>query len=309
MLQAAIYGHRIAEYDAKIDNFRHRADELSSVISRSESDADGYRERLQVAQSIEQMRKQLEAMQAGSKLQALLATDSRAEMARALANAEQTGEGAKRDKAALEAERNGYVQSWHGDVSQKLAEASRHLNDAREQLNKAKLRRQLVELRSDRDAIVQSFAKVSEGSVLQSGQHFITLVPVDAPLEIESNIFGSELGFVHVGDSVVIKFDTFPYAQYGLAEGKVRIISPDSFTAEQESRNPTSAVPTPMAVTEPYYRSRITIDRLELHDVPEDFHVTPGMPVTTDIKVGKRTVLGYLLGMVVPVGREALREP
>jgi hemolysin D len=89
----------------------------------------------------------------------------------------------------------------------------------------------------------------------------------------------------------------------------VRIISPDSFTAEQESKNPTSSVPTPLAVTEPYYRSRITIDRLELHDVPEDFHVTPGMPVTTDIKVGKRTVLGYLLGLVVPVGREALREP
>jgi HlyD family secretion protein len=309
LLQAAIYAHLIAEYDAKLDNFRHRADELSSVISRSQSDADGYRERLQVAQSIEEMRKQLEALQAGSKLQALLATDNRAEMARALANAEQTGEGAKRDQAALEAERSGYVQGWHGDVSQKLAETSRRLNDAREQLNKAKLRRQLVELRSDRDAIVQALARVSEGSVLQSGQHFITLVPVDAPLEIESNIFGSERGFVHVGDSVVIKFDTFPYAQYGLAEGKVRTISPDSFTAEQEVRNPTSSVPTPTTVTEPYYRSRITIDRLALHDVPDDFRVTPGMPVTTDIKVGERTVLSYLLGMVVPIGHEALREP
>ena len=98
-------------------------------------------------------------------------------MARALANAEQTGEGAKRDQAALEADRNGYIQGWHADVSQKLAEASSRLNDAREQLNKAQLRRKLVELRSDRDAIVQSVAKVSVGSVLQSGQHFITLVP------------------------------------------------------------------------------------------------------------------------------------
>lgn len=183
------------------------------------------------------------------------------------------------------------------------------MNDAREQLNKAKLRRQLVELRSDRDAIVQSVAKVSQGSVLQSGQHFITLVPTDAPLEIESNIFGSENGFVHVGDPVVVKFDTFPYAQYGLAEGRVRTISPDSFTADQEIRNPTSAVPVPTTVVEPYYRSRITIDRVALHDVPEGFRVTPGMPVTSDIKVGQRTVLGYLLGLVVPIGREALREP
>lgn len=101
LLQAAINAHRVAEYDAKIDNYRHRADELAAVISRSVSDAAGYRERLTVAQSVEQMRKQLEAVQAGSKLQLLMATDTRAEMGRALASAEQTLEGAKHDQAAL----------------------------------------------------------------------------------------------------------------------------------------------------------------------------------------------------------------
>ena len=28
-----------------------------------------------------------------------------------------------------------------------------------------------------------------------------------------------------------IKLDTFPFSQYGMAEGTVRIVSPDSFTA------------------------------------------------------------------------------
>ena len=191
-----------------------------------------------------------------------------------------------------------------------LLEANGKLNDAREQLSKAKLRRQLVELRSDRDAIVQSVAKVSVGSVLQSGQHFITLVPTDAPLEIESNIFGSDNGFVHVGNPVVVKFDTFPYAQYGLAYGTVRTVSPNSFTAQEEARNPTSNRSglrnrPPSHFIAPEFR----IDRVALHDVPDGFHLTPGMPVTADIKVGKRTVLGYLIGMVVPVAHEALREP
>jgi Biotin-lipoyl like len=78
LLQASIHAHRIAEFDSKIDNYRHRANELASVISRSQSDAVGYRERLGVAQTVEQMRKQLEVMQAGSKLQMLMATDTRA---------------------------------------------------------------------------------------------------------------------------------------------------------------------------------------------------------------------------------------
>jgi HlyD family secretion protein len=33
------------------------------------------------------------------------------------------------------------------------------------------------------------------------------------------------------------------------------------------------------------------------------------MPVTADIKVGKRTVLQYLLGLMMPIPKEAMREP
>ena len=46
-------------------------------------------------------------------------------------------------------------------------------------------------------------------------------VTANAPLEIEANIPGSEDGYVHVGDSVAIKFDTFPYFTYGTASGTV----------------------------------------------------------------------------------------
>jgi hemolysin D len=242
-------------------------------------------------------------------LQMLSATDNRAEMARSLASVKQTGEGAKRDQAALEAERNAYVQGWRADVSQKLADTRQKLSDGREQLNKVKLRRQLVELRSDRDATVQSVAKVSVGSVLQSGQQFITLVPGDAPLEIEVNIFGHDSGFVRVGNEAAIKFDTFQFSQYGMAEGKVKVISPSSFNSQDDARNPTSAIPVAATISDPFYRARINIGRVALHDVPDSFQVAPGMPVTADIKVGKRTVLNYLLGMVVPIAHEAMREP
>ncbi len=151
----------------------------------------------------------------------------------------------QRDLAAQVAERDGYVQSWHADISDKLADATSKLSDARESLNKAQLRRQLVELRADRDATVLTVARVSVGSVLQSGQQFITLVPADAPLEVEANISGRDDGFVHVGDPVAIKFDTFPFMQYGMAHGTVRSISADSFTAQDDQRNPTGAVPVP----------------------------------------------------------------
>jgi len=308
LLQAAIYAHRRAEFEFKVETYQHRIDELTEIILRSKSDATGYRERLAVAQKVEEMRRILEQQGLGTKVNTLAAMDARSEMTRALANAEGTAEGGKRDLAGKTAERYSFIQGWYAEVSQKLSDASRKLNDAREQLSKAKLRRELVELRAERDATVQSVAKVSVGSVLQSGQQFITLVPADAALEIEANISGRNNGFVHVGDPVAIKFDTFPYSQYGMAEGTVRIVSPNSFTAQDEARNPTSALPLPTN-SEAFYRARIAIDRVDLHDVPAGFLVRPGMPVTSDIKVGKRTVLTYLLGQIAPVAQEGMREP
>jgi hemolysin D len=309
-LQAAIYAQRKSQYDYTLQDYKEKCDSLIQAIARANSDAAGYRDRLEVAQSVEQMRRQLEKLQVGSRLNTLAAVDNRAEMARALANAEETATGAQRDLASELAQRDAFVQQWHADVADKLADAVNQLTTARQALEKDQLRRQLVELRAERDATVLTIDKVSVGSVLRVGEQFITLVPSDAPLEVEADILGSDDGYVHVGDPVSLKFDTFPYTHYGMAYGTVRIISADSFTQQEDQRDPTNSVPTPaQAQFEPYYRARVAIDRIALHDVPAGFRLMPGMPVTADIKVGKRTVLQYLLERVLPVANEAMREP
>jgi hemolysin D len=308
-LQAAIWGHRKAEFEAKLDDYNRQIGELAALIARAEADAAGYRNRLKLARTVADTREKLEAAHVGSHLNTLAAEDNRAEMARALANAEQTAESSREHSAALTAERDSYIQGWRGDVGQKLAEATGKLTDAEQQLKKATLRRRLVELRADRDAIVQSVAKVSAGSVMQPSEQFITLVPTDVALEVEADIQARENGFVHVGDRATIKFDTFPFSQYGMAKGEVRVVSPDSFTAEDQLRHPTAAMPPPTTTTEPFYLARVAIEKLAMRNLPPGFHLIPGMPVTADIEVGKRTVLTYLLGRIIPVAREGMREP
>jgi HlyD family secretion protein len=308
-LQAAIYAQRESERRSKLEYYRQKIDGLTSTVARSATDATVFRERLLVAQDLEAMRKKLEALQVGSRYNSLLATDSRLEIERNLSTAIETGEMAKTEHAAMTAERDGYVQNWRAQIAQTLSDEARKLSDARESLNKALLRRQLVELRADRDAAVLTVAKVSEGSVLQPGEQLITLVPADAPLEVEANIAGHDDGFVHVGAPVAIKFDTFPSSQYGLAYGRVRTISADSFTAQDSAKTGSGSVPVNPGNTDPFYRARIMLDDMKLRGVPAGFHLGPGMPVTADIKVGKRTVLAYLLGRILPVVSEGMREP
>ena len=310
-LQAAIFAQRQSEYNFRIENYQQKMNSLSAQIARARSDAEGYRDRLQYARSLEQMRRDLEKLNVGSKINTLAAMDVRAEMQRYLDASEQQASAAQLDLAALVAERNSYSQNWHAEVAEKLSEAINKLSDARESLSKAQLRRQLVEMRAETDGTILAVSKVSVGSVLTAGQQFITLVPSNAPLEIEANIPGREDGYVQVGDPVAVKFDTFNYTQYGMAHGKVQVISPDSFSMVDEQRNPTGAISpsanTPMDTV--WYRARISLDQVDLHNVPSNFRLMPGMPVTADINVGKRTVLRYLLGRVVPLASEGMREP
>ena len=66
--------------------------------------------------------------------------------------------------------------------------------------------------------------------------------------------------------------------------------------------------PAPQNSTVPFYRSRIAIDGVGLRDMPANFHVAPGMPVTADIKVGRHTVPNYLPGRALAVASEGMRE-
>jgi hemolysin D len=307
--QASIYGQRQAEFNYKLENYQQKIDSLSATIARANADIINYGDRLTYAKTLEQMRKDLERLNVGSKINTLSAMDTRAQMQDSLDNAREQQLGSQRDLAAMIAERNGFIQNWHNDIGDKLTDALSKLSDARESLAKAQLHRQLVELRAEQDGTVMTIAKVSVGSVLNPGQEFITLVPTDAPLEIEANIAGSDDGHVSVGDPVDIKFDTFQYSRYGLAHGVVRLVSPTSVSAEDETRNPTGAVPMPQQATGVWYRSRITLDQIDLHNTPANFHLTPGMPVTADIRVGKQTVLRYMLGRMIPLAQEGMREP
>ncbi|HYZ48443.1 MAG TPA: hypothetical protein VE567_06065, partial [Sphingomonas sp.] len=59
-----------------------------------------------------------------------------------------------------------------------------------------------------------------------------------------------------------------------------------------------------------YYRARVTLEASpHLRDTPDGFRLRPGMPLTADVKVGKRTLVGYLFSRVLPTFQDGMREP
>jgi hemolysin D len=265
-----------------------------------------------VAETKENMRRQLERLQIGSKLNTLDAGAQRAEVNRALQAAFAAHAAAHSDLDGLAAERDGYIQQVKAETAQQLTEQGRKLADAKEQQTKARLRKALVDLRADRDAVVLNVANLSVGSVVQSGDELITLVPEDAPLEIEASIPARDAGFVLAGNSAVIKFDTFPYTTYGYATGTLETVSADSFSTQRAARTRPMRAATGQPEADgaaAFFRGILSLGEMKFRNLPSGFRMTAGMPVTTDIKVGKRTILSYLLSRVVPTLTEGMREP
>jgi hypothetical protein len=102
-----------------------------------------------------------------------------------------------------------------------LADAQQKAVSLREDLLQAERRRQLQTLTAPVDGAVQQLAVHTIGGVVTPAQQLMVIVPADARLEAEAMVSNRDIGFVHAGQSVEIKVDTFNFTRYGLLHGEV----------------------------------------------------------------------------------------
>jgi HlyD family secretion protein len=308
-LQVATYNQQVGEYNATVQDYNEKIQEARTNIAGYNQQAAYYRQRLAVAENVENMRKRLQSLNVGSRIDTLAATDDRLNISGNLANAESSAIASERDLASQQAGLTSYQQKWKGTVSQQLSDAINGLTQAEQALAKARLNDELVMLTAPRDSIVLSVAQTSVGAVLQSGQTLMELVPVDAKLRVEADVSGEDSGYVHAGDKVKIKFDTLPFIQYGTADGTVLSVSPDSFNPADPYAQQMAGAALPEAPRTLYYKTEISLDKLNLHNTPPGFRLVPGMPLRADVLVGTRTIMGYFTRRILPVAYDSLHEP
>jgi HlyD family secretion protein len=318
LVQEGIFAQRAAAREAELRYYKGQIDAQRALEAQSDAQVRQYAKETGVAVDVEKIRTKLEADAVGSRLDTLAAVTARLEAERSVLFNIDQAESARQTVAALQGQLDNYNQQWFADVSQTITDDSVQLAQYRAQMEQAALNYKLVDLRAQEDSIVLSVAPVSPGSIMQTGQTFFTLVPINAPLEIDAQITADQTGFVQVGQPASIKFETFNFVDYGEGSGAVRLVSSDSFLTGAASQGTTgtpsgtvgNSIFTGQNPTSPYfYDVRVSIDRLNLKNTPRDFHLTPGMPVEVDVKVGERTIWDYLIEKLLPIVYEGMREP
>ncbi|MCB2015256.1 MAG: HlyD family type I secretion periplasmic adaptor subunit [Sphingobium sp.] len=300
-LQHSLFKQRQAEFRESVVEYDSRIAALTSSLNRALSNAATYEEQLKIATNIQGMRETLEERGYGTKLNTMLAKADRTAVERQAKESRHQATQARSEIAALRAQREAFISKWRNDVSVQLATARRQLNDDRGEATKARKISDLVELTAPEDGVVLDIGKASIGSVvdpISGGEPLFTITPMRGKLEAEMMVRSRDIGFIERGDKVTIKLDAYDFLRHGTAQGIITSVSEGSFS--QDSRG---------APTDPYFKVRVRIDEAKLNNVPQDFRLIPGMTLTGDIMVGKRTILSYLLTGAQRASAEAMREP
>ena len=196
-----------------------------------------------------------------------------------------------------------------------LTEAERKATGLAADLSKAEQRTKLQQLTAPVSGVVQQLAVHTVGGVVTPAEAVLVIVPSDSQLEVEAMVSNHDIGFVHAGDPVEIKVDTFDFTRYGLLHGKVLSISSDSIVrdapSDKSGDRPTAG--SPPASSEPKgqeltYAARISVDRNQMQVEDKVVRLSPGMAVTAEIKTGSRRIISYLLSPVMKYKQESLRE-
>jgi hemolysin D len=179
---------------------------------------------------------------------------------------------------------------------------------------KATQRAQHQALAAPADGTVQQLSIHTVGGVVTAAQTLMVVVPADSGLEIEAMVSNRDIGFIHVGNDVQVKIDTFNFTLYGTLHGTVLSISQDAITRNKPQDNSSNqAAGATTTSSEPkgqelVYAARVSLERTQMWVGDHRVNLSPGMAVTTEIRTGSRRIISYLLSPLLRYGHESLRE-
>lgn len=118
------------------------------------------------------------------------------------------------------------------------------------------------------------------GEVVQLGQTIAEIAPGNRPIVVSAVLPNQEAGLVKVGMPVQLKFDAFPYQDFGVIPGKVKQISPDSKSDPQLGE---------------VYRMEIELDRSAITKGNQTIALKSGQTATAEIVTRQRRMIDVFL--------------
>ena len=191
------------------------------------------------------------------------------------------------ERRRIELETQQKIQQLALDITQiegKIAETKNLLVTAQ-----AKLKSKF--LKSPIDGTVLSLDLQNIGKVVQAGQTLVEIAPAGEPLVLSAIVPNKEAGFIAQGMSAQVKFDAYPYQDYGVISSKVISISPDAESDERLGE---------------VYRVKVALERDYITENQQPIKLKAGQTASVDIVIRRRRILDVLLDPIRKLQKDGI---
>jgi multidrug efflux pump subunit AcrA (membrane-fusion protein) len=144
----------------------------------------------------------------------------------------------------------------------------------------AELMLQHTTLTAPVSGIVTTIGVRGSGEVLQPGQTIATIAPTGVQLIVEALVPNKDIAFIEKGLPAKLKFDAFPFQDYGIVEGTVIDVSPDAQVDKALGS---------------FYKVTIAPGKREIAAKGKNVPLRPGLAVTAEIITERKSILSLLL--------------
>ena len=219
----------------------------------------------------------------------------------------------------VESETAKTISQFIADNENKLVEAARKADEAREGFAKAQAKLQRTKLFAPIDGVVQQVSVTTVGQVVTTGQELVVIAPSEGELQVEALVANLDIGFVKLGQDAAVKVDAFPFTRFGVLHGKVVRIAAEAVDEQSAKRaladaTTASGPGAPTASAAPgqlesfVFPVTVALQETTMRVGDADVPLAPGMTVAVEIKTDSRRVIDYLFSPLAKMASEAMRE-
>lgn len=270
-----------------------RVDDLSArlLARRSEQrylqeQVDFQRSRLKLAEEGENRQRLLLQGGNASLRQAQQAQEERLNQAMTLGELERSQAATRREILEMEGELGNLpltIEMERADVDRQIAA----------------LEQEIAETEAQREIVIQApqagtvtAVQAELGSNVGTAAPLMNIVP--AGQQLDAQLFGPSraIGFIRVGQRVLLRYEAFPYQKFGQYEGIVADVSRTAINPAELTQ--LSGLTSLLAADEPVYRITVTLARQTATAYGEAVPLQPGMQLEADVLMEKRRLIEWM---------------
>lgn len=178
--------------------------------------------------------------------------------------------------------KDGLEEKFKSEARRELTKIEDEITSQRSKLQERESIMGHTEVLAPLNGVVKSLRINTIGGVLRPGDEIMQISPTEGGYVIEAKINPSDIGQIHLGQPVSVRFDAFDYTIYGSLPGELTYLSSD--TLVEQGSDGRSQV---------YYRAKVLVKPEIGSRIPAQ-NLKAGMTASIDILTDKRSILRYM---------------